>query len=43
MKPQSTDLQTKRVLKYVTDLAQDVKKIEKFISLLMRHMVSKEK
>ncbi|KER20018.1 hypothetical protein T265_11338 [Opisthorchis viverrini] len=42
MKPQSTDLQTKRVLKYVTDLAQDVKKIEKFISLLMRHMNGRE-
>ncbi|KAF7234228.1 hypothetical protein EG68_11879 [Paragonimus skrjabini miyazakii] len=31
------------VLKYVTDMAQDVKKIEKFVSLLMRHMCSKEK
>ncbi|KAF8560925.1 hypothetical protein P879_08786 [Paragonimus westermani] len=31
------------VLKYVTDMAQDVKKMEKFVSLLMRHMCSKEK
>ncbi|THD22764.1 Signal recognition particle 9 kDa protein [Fasciola hepatica] len=31
------------VLKYVTDLAQDVKKIEKFTTLIMRHMASKEK
>ncbi|VDP21501.1 unnamed protein product [Echinostoma caproni] len=31
------------VLKYVTDMAQDVKKIEKFTTLIMRHMASKEK
>ncbi|KAK4475506.1 hypothetical protein MN116_002554 [Schistosoma mekongi] len=31
------------VLKYVTDMAQDVKKIEKLTTLLMRHMASKEK
>ncbi|XP_018646431.1 signal recognition particle 9 kD protein,putative [Schistosoma mansoni] len=31
------------VLKYVTDMAQDIKKIEKLTTLLMRHMASKEK
>nr|CAH8874480.1 unnamed protein product [Trichobilharzia regenti] len=28
---------------YVTNMAQDVKKVEKLTSLLMRHMASKEK
>lgn len=30
-------------LQYLTEHAQDVKKIEKLTSLLMRHMASKEK